>query len=83
MLMGRLYTEIAEGLTPPQALAAAQRWLRDVDVPETNRFLGRHPALAASRACRGAVPATEEALGPRHHPFAHPEFWAAFIVIGA
>jgi CHAT domain-containing protein/tetratricopeptide (TPR) repeat protein len=83
MLMGRLYTEIAAGLIPPRALAAAQCWLRSVDAPEADRFLARHPALAANRARRGAVPPAEEALGPTRHPFAHPEFWAAFIVIGA
>jgi CHAT domain-containing protein len=83
MLMGRLYAEIEAGLTPPQALAASQRWLRGVEAPETIRFLARHPALAASRARRGDARPAEEGLGPALHPFAHPEFWAAFIVIGA
>ena len=90
MLMTRLYEELGDGTpTPPEALRAAQLWLRDSTEAEEKRFLDRHPKLAAEYARRiaenslvgrrgnGARPA------PERRPYSHPDYWAAFVAFGA
>jgi CHAT domain-containing protein/tetratricopeptide (TPR) repeat protein len=91
LLMTRLYQELLVGESaPPPALRAAQLWLRDLSDDEEQRFLDRHPQLAAEYARRvaaGDLPGRrggEFASGPpgAGRPYEHPAFWAPFIAVG-
>ena len=91
LLMTRLYQELRGGTrTPPEALRAAQLWLRDLSEEQERRFLDRHAELAAEYARRvvaGDPPGRRGGAGggqPQSpaRPYAHPEFWAPFIAVG-
>ena len=83
MLMTRLYELLHVGQTPAQALVTAQRWLRDIEEPEVDKFVADHPRLRTlGRRGQRAKPSTTDS-GTAMKPFAHPENWAAFVVLGA
>ncbi len=90
LLMTRLYQELLTERAPPQALRGAQFWLRALSDEEEQRFLDRHPQLAAEyerRVAEGDPPGRRgagSASGPSGatRPYAHPEFWAPFIAVG-
>jgi len=89
--MNRLCQELLVGESaPPQALLAAQLWLRDLSDDEEQRFLDRHPQLAAEHARRVAAGDPPGRRGGKlagapsgaGGPYAHPELWAPFIALG-
>ena len=82
ILMARFYEHLADDLTPAAALAEAQRWVRTVDDTGVDTFLSRHPLLAAEHE-RMAARSRARRLGTPGLSFAHPFFWAAFILLGA
>lgn len=87
MLMTRLYDlMITQRLRPPEALRAAQLWMRDLDVREEEEFLRAHPALArdiGSRRARGEqIGASVEATDAAGR-FRDPVYWAPFVAIGS
>lgn len=92
LLMDRFYQNLLgkrEALSQPmpkaEALAEAKRWLRDLPFDKAEKLTAEmakgvvrgkgEPALAL------AVPRNDSAT-PDDRPFAHPRYWAAFIVIG-
>jgi CHAT domain-containing protein len=91
LLMTRLYQESLAGESPPLALQTAQRWLRDLSADDEQRFIDRHPQLAAeySRRITAGDPPGRRGVGVAvaspgvERPYAHPEFWAPFIAVGA
>jgi len=92
LLMTRLYQELRGGTrTPPEALRAAQLWLRDVSEERERKFLDHHSELAAEYALRVEQDRTPgrrggpagSSAGGSSRPYAHPDYWAAFIAIGA
>jgi CHAT domain-containing protein len=86
--MSRFYQNLlgkSEGLKAPlpraEALREAKAWLRALTRAEVEDLAGR--------LARGVVRAAEEpegkalpAVPPGDPPFAHPRYWAAFILIG-
>ncbi|MGB2874755.1 MAG: CHAT domain-containing protein [Gaiellaceae bacterium] len=90
ILMIRLYEEIFQkGQSPPTALRRAQLWLRDLTETAEADFLSEHPALAAEFRGRAE---TRELPGRRRSGataddepgiYGHPEYWAAFVAVGA
>ncbi len=87
MLMSHLYDlMITQRLRPPEALRAAQLWMRDLDAREEQEFLRAHPALArdiGSRRARGEhIGAPVETLDATGR-FSDPVYWAPFVAIGA
>jgi hypothetical protein len=90
LLMTRFYEDLLgkrEGLDKPlpkaEALREAKRWLRTLPRAEVEKL--------ASRLAKGELRAQEEPKGPQmpqpviplgDTPFAHPRYWAAFILIG-
>lgn len=82
LLMARLYEVMASGHTPPSALRRAQLWLRAMTPDEEATYLDRYPPLRALQRTRAA--------GHRASPpeagdgdYGHPEYWAAFVALGA
>ena len=90
ILMTRFYDELfLHGLPPAEALRQAQLWLRGVTEAEEAEFLDAHPALAervppACRARRRPGPSLARRVpDPSTTPYSHPDYWAAFVVLGA
>jgi CHAT domain-containing protein len=84
--MTRFYEVMfAEQLRPPEALRAAQLWLRDLAPEAEAEYLSEHPALAANiseRRARGeAIGESEDQAADRR--YASLIFWAPFVALGA
>ncbi|MGQ9927845.1 MAG: CHAT domain-containing protein [Chloroflexaceae bacterium] len=75
VLMVLFYANLAAGVAPARAIQQAQLSLRDLD---------RDTVMALLRRSGAAIPRVLAALegydDPR--PFAHPRFWAAFMLVG-
>ncbi len=83
LLMQRFYQNLLgqrPGLEQPlgkaAALAEAKRWLRQLHAEETTALVKSLPAARGLEV----VPATPEAGSTQ--PYAHPYYWAAFILVG-
>lgn len=81
LLMQHFYGELqrAHGADPSAALHAAQVWLQELTMSQVRELLGELPV---------GDPRTEggdslAGLPPEARPFAHPCFWAPFVLVGA
>ncbi|MBK9095741.1 MAG: CHAT domain-containing protein [Anaerolineae bacterium] len=87
MLMERFYRLWRqEGLPPGEALAAAQRWLRDTTNQEKADYFGHDiPDLDGARMPQAIAADFFEQVAERHQQeqsFEHPFWWAAFYLTG-
>lgn len=98
LLMSRFYANMLgkrEGLTRPMpkgvALAEAKAWLRDLPRGQSKRLsteIGRGVSRGKGRpnlpVLKEAPKVADEAAGESDtdRPFAHPHYWAAFVLIG-
>ncbi len=95
LLMDRFYQNLLgkrPGLAKPMpkaaALAEAKRWLRGLSVDEAaNLAADMTSGVARGKgepALKLVLPAAEPqaAAKDENHPFSHPRYWAAFILIG-
>ena len=93
LLMDRFYRNLLgkrEGLNAPlpkaEALAEAKTWLRNVTVEEATDRLGTItqsvPRGTGETALQVKSQPAEGAKPKETKPFAHPRYWAAFILIG-
>jgi CHAT domain-containing protein/tetratricopeptide (TPR) repeat protein len=94
LLMNRFYENLLgkrEGLTRPmpkaEALAEAKNWLRNVTIDEVTERMAHMTSSVARGKDQPALkittpekPKAERGAGVK--PFAHPRYWAAFILIG-
>ncbi len=85
LLMKRFYENLLgrrPGLNRPlskvEALQEAKHWLRCLTDEEVAQLQGQFPKEARSQIHQGGVSASP-ASG---HPFEHPYYWSAFILIG-
>jgi hypothetical protein len=83
LLMVRFYQNLLgrrEGLKGPcpkaEALAEAKNWLRGLDATEAEKLL-RDTRLNRGERTVKTAPAENAA-----HPFEHPYYWAAFVLVG-
>jgi CHAT domain-containing protein len=94
LLMCRFYANLLgkrDGLEQPlaksEALAEAKRWLRELPLSEVSKLTDKLDEHAQRGKGRVARPAAEDPRAPmkslaEQRPFAHPYYWAAFILIG-
>ena len=93
LLMDRFYRNLLgkrPGLEKPLAKAAAlqeaKQWLRALTTEEVGKLLGELtngvPRGAGEPALKLIVPAAPAPEAKGDKPFAHPRYWAAFILIG-
>jgi CHAT domain-containing protein len=80
LLMVRFYQNLLgkreglkEGLPKAEALAEAKEWLRNLSAGQIKAEVERLPRGKGAKP----VPLRKEA-----RPFAHPYYWAAFVLIG-
>jgi tetratricopeptide (TPR) repeat protein len=92
LLMQRFYENLlgkrdgGPGALPKaQALAEAKRWLRELSQEEALKLAGQM-SKGVTRAARPALPRRTKPPAPPpakgERPFAHPHYWAAFVLIG-
>jgi CHAT domain-containing protein len=91
--MQRFYANLLgqrQGLKKPlgkaEALAEAKRWLRDLSVEEATKsaaVLTQGVARGKGRKPLPLVPAPKVGgTGKADRPYAHPYYWAAFVLVG-
>lgn len=88
LLMTRFYQNLLghrDGLKQPlpkaMALQEAKRWLQRLPQVEVKRLAAQLPA-GPERVGTTVGPRRDPALPGHPHPYAHPYYWAAFILIG-
>jgi tetratricopeptide (TPR) repeat protein len=94
LLMERFYQNLLgkrEGLSAAlpraEALAEARAWLRNMPREEATKYAARL-SRGVARGKGPALPPLEGApaeaadAATRDHPFAHPYYWAAFVLVG-
>jgi CHAT domain-containing protein len=94
LLMKRFYQNLLgkrEGLSQPmpkvEALAEAKQWLRNLTYEQANKLTSAMSNGISrgkgEKAVKLVVPPAEPLnTTAEAHPFAHPRYWAAFILIG-
>jgi CHAT domain-containing protein len=93
LLMQRFYANLLEqrpGLEAPlgkaEALAEAKRWLRELSADEAARQAAALTRGVARGKGRKPLPALalvkESGPGKAAKPYAHPYYWAAFVLVG-
>ncbi|WP_405053962.1 CHAT domain-containing protein [Svornostia abyssi] len=91
LLMSRLYERLRGDarVEPDTALREAQVWLRDLDEVSEHAYIDARPALRRQldeRVARGEPPGRRGVPGGASRsvrPYAHPDYWAAFIAMGS
>jgi CHAT domain-containing protein/tetratricopeptide (TPR) repeat protein len=91
LVMTRTYEEMMEGgHRPPEALRRAQLWLRDLTHEAEREYLAGHPLLAENLRRRrargepvGGSSRADAEPNPSKHRYAHPDYWAPFVAVGA
>jgi CHAT domain-containing protein/tetratricopeptide (TPR) repeat protein len=90
MLMAGFYERLCTyGDDSAEALRHAQCWLRDLTAVGEAEFLSSRPALADEfrrHAAARDLPGRRSTGSAPHQattPYAHPDYWAAFVVLGA
>lgn len=82
LLMQRLYENILVRKQPKaRALKAAQDWLRNLNRSEAGAALARLPR-GVSNVAQPVQNTPSASGGAADRPYAHPYFWAAFVLVG-
>ena len=77
LLMQRFYANLLAGQAKSAALREAKSWLRDLSPSEIEKLGGRDLTRAL-----GKVKRVEKGKLVEEKPFAHPHYWAAFVLTG-
>jgi tetratricopeptide (TPR) repeat protein len=90
LLMQRFYANLLgqrTGLKKPlgkaEALAEAKRWLRDLTAEEAARQAATlRQGVSRGQGRKPLPPATRPPIAKSNRPYAHPFYWAAFVLAG-
>jgi CHAT domain-containing protein/tetratricopeptide (TPR) repeat protein len=90
LLMQRFYANLlgrrpglASALPKAEALAEAKRWLRSLQRSEVRALLAQPSGgVARAKDAPARQPSVLPAGGDNDQPFASPQFWAAFVLVG-
>ncbi len=81
-LLGRLEGQVRPPMPKAEALREAKEWLRNLSYDDARNLIG-DMSRGVSRGNRDGVKlGLVEAPAKENKPFAHPRYWAAFILIG-
>jgi CHAT domain-containing protein len=72
-------------MTKAEALAEAKTWLRNLQAAEVDQLSGgiiRGQDTDTVRGTKRSQPAKQVGTPASVHPFAHPYYWAPFILVG-
>jgi CHAT domain-containing protein len=92
LLMPKFYEELfgADRPSPGHALRRAQHWLRTLTAAAHKEYIAAYPKLEAEFNRRrranqepGRTRAQTDEDSASSEPFVHPQYWAAFVVLGA
>ena len=77
LLMQDFYGRLQAGMSASEALNLAQSWLRELTIAEA---VGVVKKVVADEGVQEAALAELRGMGTAV-PYAHPQFWAAFVVV--
>ncbi|HEX8086918.1 MAG TPA: CHAT domain-containing protein [Solirubrobacteraceae bacterium] len=90
LLVTRFYEEVLKPhAEPAKALRHAQLWLRRLNTEEETAYLADHPSLAEHfrRRCESNKPpgrrGRPSGASGTAQPYSDPQYWAAFVCLGA
>ncbi len=82
LLMRRFYGNLLAGQRKSAALREAKSWLRNLTLRDLEELTAREPLLADAARGLGEVIEAEKGERVDQRPFAHPHYWAPFILTG-
>lgn len=82
LLMQRFYGSLSAGRPKAEALDEAKTWLRNLPRSERDRRVKADENLALLSRGFGKVVQSPKGTKIEPHPFAHPHYWAGFVLTG-
>ena len=82
LLMRRFYGNLSRGKEKAASLREAKAWLRALRRSEIEKLLQGSPELAGLSRGLGKPVAVPRGEASNDRPFAHPNYWAAFVLTG-
>ena len=82
LLMRRFYENLADDRSKSSALAEAKAWLRHLRRSDLEKLRRESPELAGVTRGLGAPQRVDKGALSDDKPFAHPYYWAPFILTG-
>jgi CHAT domain-containing protein len=83
MLMTQFYTNLTNGKSKRQSLLDAQRYLREYEVEDTVTVNSNLTSTQKKRLKKQGKSTEQRTETRPRHPYAAPEYWAAFILLDA
>ncbi|NJN84950.1 MAG: CHAT domain-containing protein, partial [Caldilineaceae bacterium] len=82
LLMQRLYGKLSQGKPKAESLHEAKTWLRNLTRNELDNLIKADPNLTALSRGFGQTQKSPKGTENEPHPFAHPHYWAGFVLTG-
>jgi CHAT domain-containing protein/tetratricopeptide (TPR) repeat protein len=83
ILMTQFYTNLTNGKNKRQSLLDAQRYLREYEVEETVKPSSNLTLAQQKQINKKETNVEQKGSTRKNHPYAKPQYWAAFILLDA